>query len=207
MPNLSLNKTSFLLSVIRWIPVLLRISIVLALLWGVIVLGQWLWQSWFAKPSVLHSQSIHGQRLNFTTTLGEDEQALLLLRSSAFLTLLQQQSYGQLYDTWASEALKQTPHSRSVFLKMAYCSERFLGKMIGYNKSAVVVLKVLKPSVAYHVIIQADREHANTREKLVLLPYGLDYRWVGYFILTPNVDFHTCLESIAHPRNPFKNPV
>lgn len=202
--NNSMNhKPSLTLqTVIRWIPFLLRMTILLAVLWGFIALGQWVWQSFTTKQAVQHIHTKNGQNLALTSTLGEDEQALLLLRSSAFLTLLQQQSYGQLYDTWATEALKKTATTRSVFLKMAYCSERFLGKMVAYNKSSVVVLKVLKPSVAYHVIIQTEREKANTLEKIVLVPYGIDYRWGGYFISTPNVEFHACLKTIAHPRKP-----
>ena len=202
MPKPSLTPQNFFVSIIRWIPLLLRVFVVLAVLWGLITLGQWVWHTFTTKQSVQHIHTKNGQNLVLTHKLSEDEQALLLLRSSAFLTLLQQQSYGQLYDTWATEALKKTTTNRSVFLKMAYCSERFLGKMVAYNKSSVVVLKVLKPSVAYHVIIQTERERANTLEKIVLVPYGIDYRWGGYFISTPNVDFHACLKTIAHPRKP-----
>ena len=194
------KRSSFLSLLGQWIPLLLRLSVVLLVLWGVFSLGQWVWQSLQKKPTASVVHPIAGKAIEISTTLGEDERALLLLRSAAFLLLLQQQSYGQLYDTWAGETLKQVPESRPTFLKMAYCSERFLGKMVAYNKGSVVVVKVVKPALAYHVVVQTEREKANASEKLVLLPYGLDYRWVGYYVASPNADFQACLRTITHPR-------
>jgi hypothetical protein len=193
----------FLIILLRWIPLLLRLSLLVALIWGLLLFGQWAWQAFLnSKEPITHIKTKSGQHLELSSTLEEDERALLLLRFTTFLTLVQQQSYGQLYDTWAGESLKKSPANRSVFMKMAYCSERFLGKAVAYNKSAVIVLKVVKPMVVYHVIVQTEREKANANEKFVLLPYGLDYRWVGYYVSSPNSDFQACIKTIAHPRKP-----
>jgi hypothetical protein len=195
------NSTRVPVTFLRWIAILLCIGFVLVLAWLGVAFWQWAWYSVNTKPAVqrITTQQQH-ENLEVTTTLSEDEKTLLLLRSSAFLALLQQQDYGALYDTWAGDAFKKTGRNRSVFLKMAYCSERFLGKLVTYNNSTMVVVKVVKPSVAYHVVFHAEHEKTNTLEKLVLLPYGMDYRWGGYFISTPNPSFHVCLNTISHPR-------
>jgi hypothetical protein len=89
---------------------------------------------------------------------------------------------------------------------MGYCSERFLGRLLIYDKSNVNIIKVLKPQLRYHILIKTEREKANTLEKVVLRPYGLDYRWAGYYIQSPNADFQACINTINHPRTPQKTP-
>jgi hypothetical protein len=214
MPVNFFLSPAFIKSPIRFmaqyvVPVVVRITLLLIIVAGIGYGIQWGIQQATTKAStlVVKPTTTH-PKLTVTTTLSEDERSLVLLRLVGFLSLLQQQSYGQLYDTWASDALKKPAtlqHTRATFLKMGYCSERFLGRLLVYDKSTLTILKVLKPQVNYHILIKVEREKANTVEKIILRPYGLDYRWVGYYIQSSNTDFQACLNTINHPRNPSKN--
>lgn len=213
MPITFFLSPAFIKSPIRFmvqyvVPVVVRVALLVVLLGSVVYGVQWGIQQLTTKASLMVVKpTVTHPKLTVTTTLSEDERSLVLLRLVGFLSLLQQQSYGQLYDTWASDALKKPAsiqHTRATFLKMGYCSERFLGRLLVYDKSTLTILKVLKPQLNYHIVAKVEREKANTVEKIVLRPYGLDYRWVGYYIQSSNTDFQACLNTINHPRNPSK---